>query len=131
MAPPSVGVATPMKMVPSTRNIRNSGGTITKVVCCAMCDRKRKPVNLAMIQLTTATQKANKIPKNMVSTTKSAPCVSEPRIISQPKIPLATASTAREIRPRLPSASRNPTASSGKPGVAFGNTMVTRKIYAA
>ena len=85
MAPPSVGVATPMKIVPSTRKIRNSGGTITKVVCCAMCDRKRKPVNLAMIQLTTATQKANKIPKNMVSTTKSAPCVSESRIMSQPK----------------------------------------------
>jgi hypothetical protein len=42
MAPPSVGVATPMKMVPSTRKIRNSGGTMTKVVCCAMCERKRK-----------------------------------------------------------------------------------------
>ena len=36
MAPPSVGVAMPMKIVPSTRKIRNSGGTITKVVCCAI-----------------------------------------------------------------------------------------------
>ena len=69
MAPPSVGVATPMKIVPSTRKMRNSGGTITKVVCCAMCDKKRKPVNFAITQLTTATQKANKIPKNIVRTT--------------------------------------------------------------
>ncbi len=44
IAPPSVGVATPMKMVPSTRKIRNSGGTITNVVCCAICDRMRTPV---------------------------------------------------------------------------------------
>jgi hypothetical protein len=29
MAPPSVGVAMPRKMVPSTRKIRNSGGTST------------------------------------------------------------------------------------------------------
>ncbi len=35
MAPPSVGVATPMKIVPSTRKIRDSGGTMTKVTCCA------------------------------------------------------------------------------------------------
>ena len=47
MAPPSVGVATPMKMVPSTRKIRNSGGTITNVTCCAISDRKRKPVSLS------------------------------------------------------------------------------------
>ena len=44
MAPPSVGVATPMKMVPSTRKIRASGGTITKVVCAAMTEIRRKPV---------------------------------------------------------------------------------------
>ena len=69
MAPPSVGVATPMKIVPSTRKMRNSGGTMTKVVCCAICDSKRMPVKRAMSQFTTATAKANKMPKNMVSTT--------------------------------------------------------------
>ena len=54
MAPPSVGVATPMKIVPSTRKIRNSGGTITKVTCWASADRKRKPVILPRIQFSTA-----------------------------------------------------------------------------
>ncbi len=42
---------------------------MTKVVCCAMWERKRKPVSLAMTQLTTATAKANRMPKNMLSTT--------------------------------------------------------------
>src|SRR5213082_2611292 len=42
MAPPSVGVASPMKIVPSTRNIRNSGGTITKVTCWARRDKMFK-----------------------------------------------------------------------------------------
>src|SRR5437868_13240031 len=61
IAPPSVGVARPIKIVPSTRKIRNSGGTITNVVCCAIADRKRNPVNLSMIQFTTATKNANKM----------------------------------------------------------------------
>ena len=64
MAPPSVGVATPMKIVPSTRKIKNSGGTMTKVVCCAMRERKRKPVSLSITQFTQVTPKANSIPKN-------------------------------------------------------------------
>src|SRR4249920_1193337 len=58
MAPPSVGVATPMKIVPSTRKIRNSGGTITKVTCCASNDKNLKPVTLPMIQFKTAHEKA-------------------------------------------------------------------------
>ena len=131
IAPPSVGVATPMKMVPSTRKIRNSGGTITKVVCCAMCDRKRKPMKRAVAQFTTATPKANRMPKNMLNTTKSAPCVVECRIISQPNTELATVSAPSEVSPRLPSASRNPTASGGRPGVAFGYNIVTRNTYPA
>ena len=48
MAPPSVGVATPMKMVPSTRKIRPSGGTITKVTCSARLDTMRRPVVRSM-----------------------------------------------------------------------------------
>ncbi len=62
IAPPSVGVAMPMKIVPSTRKIRNSGGTMTNVVCCAIADRKRNPVNLSITQFTTATKKANRMP---------------------------------------------------------------------
>ena len=69
MAPPSVGVATPMKIVPSTRKIRNSGGTITKVVCWAIWERKRKPMKRLVSQLMTATPNANRMPKNMESTT--------------------------------------------------------------
>ena len=103
IAPPSVGVARPMKIVPSTRKIRNSGGTITKVVCCAIVRQKRNPVSLSMIQFSTATKNANRMPKNMLSTTKSAPCVSECRIMNQPKTQLARNSTPSESRPRLPS----------------------------
>ena len=73
MAPPSVGVATPMKIVPSTRKIRNSGGTMTKVTCWARCDRKRSPVILLMIQFSTATENANTMETAIVRTTKSAP----------------------------------------------------------
>src|SRR5262249_37168396 len=69
MAPPSVGVATPMKMVPSTRKIRNSGGTMTNAVCCAIRERKRKPVRRSITQFTIATANANRMPKNMDSTT--------------------------------------------------------------
>src|SRR6202008_4803125 len=54
IAPPSVGVATPMKIVPSTRKIRNSGGTITNVTCSAMWDRQRKPSHLLQTQLKNA-----------------------------------------------------------------------------
>ena len=122
MAPPSVGVATPMKMVPSTRKIRNSGGTITKVICCAMCDRKRKPMKRLVSQLTTATPNANRMPKNMLSTTKSAPCDFECRIMNQPNTTLATARTPSEIRPRLPSGSRKPTASDRQAGRRLRDT---------
>ena len=40
MAPPSVGVATPRKMVPKTRKIRISGGISTKVTCSASLESK-------------------------------------------------------------------------------------------
>ena len=38
-----------------------------------MCERKRKPSNRLVNQLMTAIAKANMMPKNMLSTTKSAP----------------------------------------------------------
>ena len=131
IAPPSVGVARPIKIVPSTRKIRNSGGTITNVVCCAIADRKRNPVNLSMIQFTTATKKANRMPKNMLSTTKSAPCDSEFRITNHPNTQLARKSAPNDSNPRLPSFSRKPIASFGNPGAALGNTNVTKNAYRA
>ena len=73
IAPPSVGVATPMKIVPSTRKMRNSGGTMTKVTCWASADRNRKPVILRMIQFTNAATNANMIATAMIRMTKSAP----------------------------------------------------------
>ena len=40
MAPPSVGVATPRKMVPKTRKIKIRGGISTKVTCSANLESK-------------------------------------------------------------------------------------------
>src|SRR5665213_481727 len=40
IAPPSVGVATPRKMVPSTRKISASGGIITNVTRSAIFDKR-------------------------------------------------------------------------------------------
>src|SRR5207302_10904913 len=42
MAPPSVGVATPRKMVPSTRKISASGGVRNKVTRSALRERRRR-----------------------------------------------------------------------------------------
>ena len=43
MAPPSVGVAMPRKIVPSTRKIRVSGGTRTMITCSARRDSSPRP----------------------------------------------------------------------------------------
>ncbi len=67
----------------------------------------------------------------MLSTTKSAPCVSEFRIMNHPKKQLAMKSINSEINPRLPSFSRKPIASAGKPGAALGNISVTKNAYKA
>ena len=58
MAPPSVGVATPRKMVPSTRKIRISGGMSTKVTCCAKRDSRPMPVTLLTTASVNATSEA-------------------------------------------------------------------------
>ena len=47
MAPPSVGVATPIKIVPSTKNINNKGGTITKTTREVIFDSKPVPNSLS------------------------------------------------------------------------------------
>ena len=47
MAPPSVGVAMPRKMVPRTRKISASGGISTMMTCCASRDMVFMPVVLS------------------------------------------------------------------------------------
>ena len=62
MAPPSVGVATPTKIVPSTRKISSNGGTITKITCSESGDRKGVPGMRFIRTLTAATMNASPTP---------------------------------------------------------------------
>ena len=70
MAPPSVGVATPKKMVPSTKKIKIKGGINTKVTCSANLDNKPMRVT----RFTMAKLKATKevTVKDMISTSSPA-----------------------------------------------------------
>ena len=59
----------------------------------------------------------------MLSTTKSAPWVSEFRIMNQPNTPAGDEQhAAATVNPRLPSFSRKPIASRGRPGAALGKS---------
>ncbi|GAO26991.1 TRAP transporter [Alicycliphilus sp. B1] len=64
MAPPSVGVATPRKMVPSTRKISSSGGISTKVTRSASLDSRPRRVT----RLASAISQATKVPPHMATT---------------------------------------------------------------
>ena len=48
--------------------------------------------------------------------------------MNQPNTALAIARTSSDQSPRLLSSSRKPTASAGKPGVAFGNATDMMKV---
>ncbi len=72
MAPPSVGVATPMKIVPSTRKISSSGGTMTNTTCSASADRRRGPLARLTAQLMAAATMARATASAIVKMTKSA-----------------------------------------------------------
>ena len=68
MAPPSVGVATPRKMVPSTRKISSSGGISTKVTRSAMRDKQAQPRDLVdQAAITKASSTPPHIDTTMVS----------------------------------------------------------------
>ena len=69
MAPPSVGVATPKKMVPKTKKIRIRGGISTKVTCSAK--RDNKPIRVTLF--TRAKLKATKEAMVMDMITTSSP----------------------------------------------------------
>ena len=60
-----------MKIVPSTRKINDSGGTMTKITCSASFDRSPSRNNL----LRTAIAKAIATASDIVRITKSAPAL--------------------------------------------------------
>ena len=68
MAPPSVGVATPRKMVPRTKKISASGGTNTNVTFSAMADN-RFSLNT---RFSSAAAKATPTPAAVASTMRSS-----------------------------------------------------------
>jgi hypothetical protein len=68
MAPPSVGVAIPRKIVPNTRKISNSGGISTKVTRSAM--RDSRPIRVTL--LISAITKANSTPAHIEITMVSS-----------------------------------------------------------
>ena len=68
IAPPSVGVATPRKIVPSTRKISASGGISTKVTRSAICDSRPSLSTL----LITAAKNATPTPTDVEITMRSS-----------------------------------------------------------
>src|SRR5690606_16088553 len=68
MAPPSVGVASPMKIVPRTKKIKNKGGIITKVTRSAIRDSQPRPSPL----LTRATTHEDNPQSSKITTTCSS-----------------------------------------------------------
>ena len=68
IAPPSVGVATPRKIVPSTRKIRASGGISTNVTFCAMPESRLSFSS----RLTIASANATPMPISMQMTMVSS-----------------------------------------------------------
>ena len=68
IAPPSVGVATPRKIVPSTRKISASGGISTNVTRSAICDSRPSFSSLLM----TAAKNATPMPTAIAMTMRSS-----------------------------------------------------------
>jgi len=73
MAPPSVGVAIPRKMVPSTRNIKINGGMSTKVTRSASRDSKPSRATRLTIASTSAVKDAIATEKMTTSSPGAAP----------------------------------------------------------
>ncbi|CAM3145127.1 hypothetical protein PANO111632_05085 [Paracoccus nototheniae] len=58
IAPPSVGVAIPRKIVPSTRKTSASGGIITMITCRVIGDSRPSPVTRSSIAASSSTATA-------------------------------------------------------------------------
>ena len=67
IAPPSVGVAMPRKMVPSTRKISTSGGISTKVTCSVRRDSRPILKNLLTSASASASSEATVIDRMKIS----------------------------------------------------------------
>ena len=123
IAPPSVGVAMPRKMVPSTRKMSPSGGISTKVTRSAMFDRSFRRATLLM----TASRKATPTPTHIETTIISSVGVPAGRVLAnamaQPVDRIV--STSSERRPGEPSGSRMVRASGGRAGTHFGRVIAT------
>ena len=123
MAPPSVGVAMPRKIVPSTRKIKASGGISTKVTRSAMRDSNPSLVTL----LTRDAKKAAPTPTHIEVTMISSSGTASPRHLANPMAPRtdSTTSTHSEGSPEEPLSSRIVRASAGRAGTHCGRTKLT------
>jgi len=128
MAPPSVGVATPMKIVPSTRKISASGGIMTKVTRSAICDSKPR----RRILLSTAMTKAAAPQIRILVTISSSTCTLSSSRNSTPAKAMPTdraISTSSEGMPCPPLGSTKVRASGGMAGADFGLNRAIAMTY--
>ena len=126
MAPPSVGVAMPRKMVPSTRKISASGGISTKVTRSAMRDSRCSLNSL----LASARKKAMPTPTDMAPTISSSVGISGERVRAKTiaRVKEMTTSTPSERSPGVPSSSRIERASCGRAGAHCGRHSVMPRM---
>ena len=114
IAPPSVGVAIPKKIVPSTRKISAKGGMRTKVTRSAMFDNK--PILVAL--LNRAAKKATPTPMHMDTTMVSSRGVVSGNHLAK-AIAMAKETPVKMVkdrRPEVPSSSLMVRASGGSAG---------------
>ena len=109
IAPPSVGVAMPRKIVPSTRKIRNSGGTMTNVVCCGHRGQEAESRKLIDHPVQDGHEECEQDAVEHAQHDEiGAMRLVNSRIMNQPNTTLASESTPSDSSPRLPSCSRKP-----------------------
>ena len=78
IAPPSVGVATPRKMVPSTRKISTSGGISTKVTCSVSRDSRPSFSTRLSSASASASSEATVIDMMRISSPGAGSCAADP-----------------------------------------------------
>ena len=135
IAPPSVGVATPRKIVPSTRKISSSGGISTKVIRSLMRDSRPRRVILFSVAITKASVTPTHSETTMVSSRgtlvtgwplhqlwTSAMCM--PKKTAEPAD--TSVSSSSEGMPLEPLGSRKVRASSGSAGTQAGLMKVSK-----
>ena len=126
MAPPSVGVAMPKKMVPSTKKIRPRGGIITKVTRSAILDSRPRPLT----RLATDAKKAMPTPTHMEVTINSSNGTLSGRDLAKNKAARVEKTTraSKDGKPELPSFSRMVRASGGRAGTHWGRIKLKTRM---